>query len=74
MKNGKSCPKCGSEKIIKAPGEFCGPNGAVRISMGLFAGAVADCFVCCACGYTELWMPGEKLEDIEWEYRGHAGQ
>ncbi len=62
MKNSHRCPKCGGEDIIRCKTAV---NGAYdKIQTGIFSTAETDRWVCCACGYCELWVDEEALENV----------
>ncbi len=62
MKNGRICPKCGSNDIIEIPGGYEG--GANWLPAGLGTVPI-DRFVCCSCGYSEEWIRADKLEKVK---------
>ncbi|WP_298030134.1 hypothetical protein [uncultured Dysosmobacter sp.] len=67
MKNSRKCPKCGSTDIVCCKAVVKGAYD--RIQRGIVAQADTDRWVCCACGYCELWVDQEALKDLR-EYWG----
>ena len=67
MKNTRKCPKCGGTDIVRCKAVV---NGAYdRIQRGIIAQANTDRWVCCDCGYCELWVDQAALKDLRayWE-------
>ena len=68
MKHSRICVKCGSDRLVKVPHDsFMGQMG-VGIPLGIMSTAVCECYVCCSCGYAELWVPEKKLDKLYEEY------
>jgi len=69
MKDSKRCPKCGSTDVVRCKAVV---NGAYdRIQTGAFAQADLYRWVCCACGFCELWADEAELDKIR-EYWGES--
>lgn len=67
MKNSGQCPKCGGTDVVRCK---TAANGAHdRIPVGLFGQAGMERWVCCSCGYCELWVDEASLEEVRafWE-------
>ena len=64
MKNSRTCVKCGSPKVVRLA-----DNGAFQIPLGMVNRTYAEPYVCCDCGYMEIWAPKNKLEQIYDEYK-----
>ena len=64
MKKTGICSKCGGDRVVKV-NDF----GDVQIPLGFVGRTWAQGFICCSCGYLELWAPEDKLEQIYKEYQ-----
>ena len=72
MKNHRRCPKCGSSEVIRCKAVV---NGAYdRIPVDALGLRQADLFrwVCCACGYCELWADEAQLKRIKEHWGAEA--
>ena len=58
MKNSGVCPKCGCTRIV-------GPYRASGVTLGLFATATFQAFLCSECGYAELYSDKMGLENVK---------
>ena len=64
MRYSKTCPKCGSKRILV--GQYDGTEGGVHIRLGPFCTCDASCHICVDCGYIESWLDDRyysKLQD-----------
>ncbi|HNX16604.1 MAG TPA: hypothetical protein PKO28_04525 [Bacilli bacterium] len=67
MKNTKVCPKCHSENIVRYD-EFFGQsasNQGTFLRTSMFSGVNLRIYVCCNCGYSEIWVDEEDLEKVK---------
>jgi ribosomal protein S27AE len=64
LKKNRTCVKCGSQKVVRIA-----DNASVQIRLGTMLRTYAEPYVCCECGYTEMWAPQDKLEQIYDEYK-----
>ena len=72
MKNSHTCPKCGGTDIVRCKTKSLGQSG--EIPAGLFDGAPVSRWVCCTCGYCELWVDHLKwLEKLKASWSAQAG-
>ena len=65
MKHSKKCPKCGSDRVLKAMGAEMRERGENILPLGLFDWARIDRWICCACGYSEEWVDADMLGEVE---------
>ena len=73
MRNGHPCPKCGGTDVVRCQAKGLGRYD--EIPEGIFGGAQMNRWVCCTCGYCELWMDPARLEEIKKTWGGQtAGQ
>lgn len=65
MKNSHSCPKCGSQHLIRIPGRAgaYGTGNNIPYGISIFSYVPVTRFVCENCGYSEEWI--ESTTDIE---------
>ena len=58
----KSCPKCESEEFVAT--EFGLTRGRqIGITTGLVKKVTPQVYVCCSCGFLELWV--DAVEDLD---------
>ena len=67
MKESRTCPKCGSHKIVRIPDQprrHASGNNIYTSQITLLGKIPVIRYVCCGCGYTENWVesPGELLK------------
>ena len=62
MKNSRRCPKCGGADVIRAATAVDGAYD--KLQAGVFKNAKTERWVCCSCGYFELWGDPERLEQL----------
>ena len=54
MKNSKTCPKCGSKRIMV--GMYDSSESPIYLRMGIFFACSTSCYICVDCGYIESWI------------------
>ena len=67
MKNLKSCPKCGSQRISRVPDDAHRylANSICITRFAFVKRILVARYVCCDCGYVENWVEGGKdREDL----------
>ena len=63
MKNSRRCPKCGGAEVIRCKTAV---NGAYdKLQAGVFRMVQTDRWVCCSCGYCELWADPEHMNELK---------
>lgn len=65
MKTTGTCPKCGSQELIRIPG-MIGNSGAgnnIPVGWTIFSSVKVTRFLCSRCGFSEEWV--ESPDDIE---------
>ena len=74
MRNGHPCPKCGGTDVVRCQAKGLGRYD--EIPVGIFGGAQMNRWVCCTCGYCELWMDpaGGDQKDLGRADRRTGGQ
>ena len=65
MKNSKTCPKCGSKRILV--GKYV-DEGRVAVNVGAFFTLNVLCYTCVDCGYIESWVDGLNHDDLKKRY------
>ncbi len=69
MKNGNSCPKCASRRVVRVPDNsrrHASGNNIYTTSATLLGKIPVIRYVCCDCGYVENWVETRReLEKIE---------
>ena len=67
MKQTRTCPKCGGQKIIKVDGDVraYGAGNNVMVGMTIFSAVKVNRYVCRGCGYSEEWIGREDLPKLE---------
>lgn len=74
MKNGNSCPRCGSRRVLRIPdnrGRHASGNNIYTTAVTLFGKIPVIRYVCRECGYVENWVENRReLEALE-EAFGH---
>jgi len=63
LKNSRTCVKCGSKRVVQLA-----ENGSIEIGLGMLDRTYAEPYVCCDCGYMEMWAPKHRLEKIYDKY------
>ena len=67
MRDSKKCAKCGSERVVRIPGNV-GSHGSgnnIQVGMSIFSAYPVDCYVCLDCGYAEEWISKSTLKTVE---------
>jgi len=66
MKYTRTCPKCGSPKIIRIDGSAgaYGVGNNIMLGATIFSAVNVNRYVCCACGFTEEWIDQEDIERL----------
>ena len=72
MKNTHICPKCGGGDIVRCQAKGLGKYDEIPI--GLFGSAQMSRYVCCTCGYCELWTERGQLEELKKAWETRAGK
>ena len=62
MKNSRRCPKCGSADVARCKSVARGAYD--QVPAGAAAKADVERWICCACGYCELWADPAKLDQL----------
>ena len=63
MRDGNPCPKCGGRNIVRCRAFAKGSYDS--IPAGFSRQADMYRWICCDCGYCELWADREQLENIK---------
>ena len=66
MKNSKTCPKCGSTKLLRVE-DFSGDRG-INLILGWFSVVPVTRYACTTCGYTESWVDDRYLDELKERY------
>lgn len=67
MKNTKTCPKCGGNKILRVDGQ-CGVYGVgnnIPTGMTIFGAVMVNRYLCADCGYSEEWIDKDDIEKVK---------
>lgn len=69
MKEGKRCPKCGSEEIIRVPDDAHRylANSICITRLAVVERIPVTRYVCHECGYTENWVETRRDRDVLWK-------
>lgn len=67
MKNTAACPKCGAKRVVRVPDRalrYSSGNNIYTSTVTLAGKIPVIRYVCCACGYVEIWVehPSELAE------------
>ena len=65
MKNSKTCPKCGSKRILVSRYEN---ESYVCLSLGMFCACGVLCYACVDCGYIESWVDDQDHSKLKKRY------
>lgn len=66
MGNGNVCPKCGSQNVVRIPGNarrYASGNNIYTTKATLTGKIPVIRYVCCQCGYVENWV--ERRSQLE---------
>ena len=67
MKNSKTCPKCGSTRILRVEDGM--KEGNVSLRLDWFNIIPVARFVCTDCGYAESWVDNRHLAELKDQYQ-----
>jgi predicted nucleic-acid-binding Zn-ribbon protein len=72
MKQKNTCPKCGSQDIIRVPGQHSSYGGGNNVPVGLFvfSSVLVTRYICAQCGFNEEWIDSAKdLAKLKQKYK-----
>ncbi|MBQ6896551.1 MAG: hypothetical protein IJN69_05015 [Oscillospiraceae bacterium] len=65
MKNTKTCPKCGSNDIIRFDGSSGDYGNNILTGLTALSCIPVNRYICCSCGFTEEWIDKEAIDELK---------